>query len=266
MDNKQIIYTIGYSLFQETNKFNIDLMFKTLQKYNVSYIVDVRSVPYSKQYPQCNAESLIFYGKQYNIPYIHIPELGAKANPTQEVFSKASEIFFTDIFPIPKSNRPEKKELFGNEEIVDFQKFRNDEYFIDGLKRIKVAYEKQYTLALMCSEKDPINCHRYFLVSKGIEERFDNRIKIEHIIKDQNENITTIANDELDDKLVKMILNKDEIKKLDIFNSTFFGPAIVDTYFGNTQKERLMDFCNRYWNLLHGWKKYDNTNSTINYD
>lgn len=259
---KRVIYTVGYTLFQTTRGIDVDLMFNTLREFNISYLVDVRSIPYSKQYPLCNANSLKIYGKQYNIPYIHMPELGAKANPTQDVFSKASDIFFDNIFPISKSNRPEKMELNADEEIVDFRKFRNDDYFSAGLKRIENAYDKGFTLALMCSEKYPMDCHRYFIVSKKIEQKFGEWIKVEHIIQNKNKNMT-ISNEDLDKELSEIILNKSEIKKLDIFNSSFFGDAKLDNYFGDTPHDRLNDFCDRYWNLMHGWKKVVNANNNF---
>lgn len=257
----QKIYTIGYTIFQTTNGVNIDLMFDTLKNYHVTHLVDVRSVPFSKQYPQCNADVLKMHGKRYGIPYIHVPELGAKSSPEQDVFSKASDIFFTDIFPISKSNRPEKTELQANDEIVDFRKFRTDEYFSDGLKRIEVAYDKGYTLALMCSEKDPINCHRYFLVSKALEQKYYDWLTVEHIIQNQPNNIITISNKELDKKLVETILSRTEIKKMDIMSPSIFGNAIIDHYFGKTQQDKIIDFCDRYWNLMHGWKRYNVINN-----
>ena len=260
MDNKRIIYTLGYTLFQSYAGIDVDSMFRTLQHFNISYLVDVRSVPYSKQYPQCNAEALRAYGRRYNVPYVHMPELGAKADPSQDVFSKASDIFFDDIFPIAKSNRPEKTELNAWEEIVDFRKFRHAEFFTDGLKRIETAYDKGFTLALMCSEKNPMECHRYFFASKSIEQRFCDWITIEHIIQNEEGQITTIPNSALDKKLEELILNKNEIKKLDIQSPSFFGPSRLDNYFGDTPDERLKDFCDRYWNLMHGWKKMSGTN------
>ena len=166
------LYTLGYTLFQNGNMIDIEKMLNTLKDFKVSHLVDVRSVPYSKQFPQCNADNLKLASKHFSISYGHMPELGAKASPMQDVFSKASDIFFEDIFPISKSNRPEKTELFDYEEIVDFQKFRNDEYFSEGIKRIEKAYENQFTIALMCSEKRPVDCHRFFFVSKKIEEKF----------------------------------------------------------------------------------------------
>lgn len=108
VDDIQNIYTIGYTLFHTTNGVNIDSMFDTLRKYHITHLVDVRSVPYSKQYPQCNADALKMCGKRYNIPYIHIPELGAKSSSEQDVFSKASDIFLLTFFQYQKAIDPRK--------------------------------------------------------------------------------------------------------------------------------------------------------------
>ncbi|MEI6349390.1 MAG: DUF488 domain-containing protein [Bacteroidota bacterium] len=259
--DKQKLYTLGYTLFQNGAVIDIEKMFKTLKEFNVSHLVDVRSMPYSKQYPQCNADNLKVAGKHFSISYIHVPELGAKASPMQDVFSKASDIFFEDIFPITKSNRPENTELYANEEIVDFQKFRKDEFFSEGIKRIETAYDNNYTLALMCSEKRPIDCHRYFFASRKIEEKFGDWLNVEHIIQNQSGKIGTVSNENLNKQLSEIVFNKTEIKKLDVLNSSIFESAKIDNYFGNTQQEKVNDFCDRYWNLMHGWKKVNNTNN-----
>lgn len=260
--NKQILYTIGYTLFQTKEGIDIDKLFNTLQKYNITHLVDVRSIPYSKQYPQCNADNLKLAGKHFDIPYIHMPELGAKADNTLDVFSRASDIFFEDIFPVSKSNRPERTELNSNDEIVDFQKFRNSELFLNGIKRIETAYKKNYTLVLMCSEKKPIECHRFFFASKKIEQKYGEWIEIKHITTNQDEIIDTISNEELTRKMHEIVLSKSEIKKINVLEPTIFGDAIINNYFGETQKEKLNDFCERYWNLMHGWKR----NASINID
>lgn len=260
--NKQILYTLGYTLFQNGTNIDIEKMFKTLKKFNVSHLVDVRTVPYSRQYPQCNANNLKIAGVHFSISYIHIPELGAKASPTQDVFSNASDIFFEDIFPISKSNRPENTEINANDKIVDFMKFRNDENFLNGIKRIETAYNRNYSLAIMCSEKRPIDCHRYFFISKKIEQKFGDWIEIKHLVNSSNDVISTVSNEELNKQLVEIILNKTEIKKLDIFNPSMFEPAKIDKYLGNTEQEQITDFCDRYWNLMHGWKmEYNNYNN-----
>jgi uncharacterized protein (DUF488 family) len=264
--SKLKLYTLGYTLFQNGNMIDIEKMLNTLKDFKVSHLVDVRSVPYSKQFPQCNADNLKLASKHFSISYGHMPELGAKASPMQDVFSKASDIFFEDIFPISKSNRPEKTELFDYEEIVDFQKFRNDEYFSEGIKRIEKAYENEYTVALMCSEKRPVDCHRFFFVSQKIEEKFGDWIEVLHITKNKNGEIETVSNENINTELSEVIFNKTEIKKLNVLNSSFFESAKIENYFGNTLQDKKNDFCDRYWNLLHGWKLNKNNNNFNEYD
>lgn len=264
--DKKIIYTIGYTLFQNGAYFDIDKMFRVLKEHNVTCLVDVRSVPFSKQYPQCNSNNLKIAGKSLGVPYMHMPEVGAKASPMQDVFSKASDIFFDDIFPISKSNRPEKTELNKDEEIVDFRKFRNDDYFVDGIKRIETAYEKDFTLCLMCSEKRPIDCHRYFLISKALENKFGDWLTVEHIVQDENGEITTVTNSELNKQLKELVFNKSEIVKLDVLNASMFEPAKIDNYYGETISEKIEDFVDRYWNLMHGWKKYNTITNNEEYE
>lgn len=257
---KKIIYTIGYTLFQNGLEIEIKRMFQTLKGYDINFLVDVRSVPFSKQYPQCNADNMKIAGNNLGVPYMNMPEIGAKANSGQEVFSKASDIFFEQsVFPIAKSNRPEKTELFDSDEIVDFRKFRHDEYFISGLKRIEDAYDKGFTLCLMCSEKKPMDCHRYFLVSKALEQRFGDWLEVRHIIEKSDGNIGYISNYDLDKQLETFVCEKKHVL------SPMFKDDILDNYFGETEQDKINDFCDRYWNLLHGWKRF-NYNNNENYD
>ena len=259
--NKKYIYTVGYTLFQQGNAIDIVKLFDTLKEYSINFLVDVRSVPFSKQYPQCNADNMKITGKELGIPYMNMPEVGAKADSRQEVFSKASDIFFeNEVFPIAQSNRPEKTELLGSDEIVDFRKFRHDEYFTSGLKRIEDAYDKGFTLCLMCSEKNPMDCHRYFLVSKALEQRFGDWLEVRHIVE-KDGGIVYMSNYELDRKLEEFVC---ETKKV---LNPMFKDEILENYFGETEQEKLNDLCDRYWNLLHGWKRFNYRNdNSENYD
>lgn len=258
--NKKYIYTVGYTLFQKGYTIDVNHLFDTLREHGVNFLIDVRSVPFSKQYPQCNADNMKIAGKELGIPYMNMPEIGAKASSQQEVFSKAADIFFEqEVFPIAKSYRPEKTELLGSDEIVDFRKFRHDEHFESGLKRIEDAYDKDYTLCLMCSEKKPMDCHRYFLVSKALEQRYGDWLEIRHIVEKSDGGIHFISNSDLDKQLEIFVCEKKKVLNM------MFKEEILDNYFGNTEQEKLYDFCDRYWNLLHGWKRF-NYNNTENYD
>lgn len=115
----------------------------------------------------------------------------------------------------------------------------------------------------MCSEKKPIDCHRFFFISKKIEELYGDWIDVIHITKNKSGEIETTSNKNINKEFSDVILNKAEIKKLNILNSSFFEPAIIENYFGNTTQDKVLDFCDRYWNLIHGWKlqtKHQNYN------
>lgn len=257
--NKKYIYTIGYTLFQQGSTIDIKKMFETLKIYDIRFLIDVRSIPFSKQFPQCNADNMKIAGKSLGIPYMNMPEIGAKANSGQDVFSKASDIFFEQgVFPIAKSNRPERTELLGTDEIVDFNKFRHDEYFTSGLKRIEDAYGKGFTLCLMCSEKKPIDCHRYFLISKALEQRFGEWLEVRHIIERSDGSISYISNSDLDKQLETLVCEKKHVQ------NPMFKDDILDNYFGRTEQEKRNDFCDRYWNLMHGWKRFNYNNNKNN--
>ncbi len=182
-------------------------------------------------------------------------ELGAQAKVEQAVFSRASEIFFEqDAFPISKSNRPEHTELQPSEEIVDFNKFRHDDYFVSGLKRIEVAYQKGFTLCLMCSEKQPMNCHRYFLISRALNNKFGEWLEIKHIaIKDGQ--IVLLSQSDLDKQLEDTVCQKRHLTKETLLTPSLLGGSLLDNYHGDSLQAKLDDYCDRYWNLMHGWKK-----------
>ena len=55
------------------------------------------------------------------------------------------------------------------------------DFFKEGIKRLKTAYEKDLSVAIMCSESDPAMCHRYRLITPVL---IGDGIDVTHI--DQN--------------------------------------------------------------------------------
>jgi len=143
------IYTIGSSIH------TIDEFISLLNKHKINAVADVRSVPYSQHTPQYNKEVLIKTLKGKSIYYLDFSkEFGARRN---------EEDAYTN-------NR------------VDFKKVIKLPNFIHGIERISTGISKGYKIALLCTEKNPLDCHRFSLVSKALIEKLD--INVDHILFD----------------------------------------------------------------------------------
>lgn len=142
------VYTIGCS----TN--TLEQFLELLKRHNINCIVDVRSTPFSKYASQFNRETLQRYLNENNILYIWMgKEFGA---------------------------RRDDRSLYSVQRYLDFEKVRKDNNFLSGVQRIKKGISKGYKISLMCTEKEPIDCHRAILVAKGLEE---NDVEVKHILQ-----------------------------------------------------------------------------------
>ena len=75
--------------------------------------------------------------------------------------------------------RPNDPDCYRNG-AIDFARLSQTDYFSEGLARVRKGMS-QFNLALMCSEKDPIQCHRTILVCRYLRTK-DTIIK--HILED----------------------------------------------------------------------------------
>ena len=157
------IYTIGCS-----NRSQDELL-TALKKYSIQVVVDVRSVPYSSFTPQFNQEPLRKLLTDNKIIYISFAnEFGAR--------------------------RIENSVYINN--TVDFNKVSQLDIFKKGVDRVLDGLKKGYVIALMCTEYNPIDCHRFSMVSRAFS-KIPN-ISITHIL---NEN-KCISNEELEEKML----------------------------------------------------------------
>lgn len=129
-----VVYSIGHS------NHTIDHFLSLLRSADISAIADVRSSPYSRHLPQFNQGGLKQSLSSASIAYVFLgKELGG---------------------------RPEERSMY-RDGIADYEKMASLPRFRDGLARV-VEGAKRYRIALMCSEHNPLDCHRCLLVSRWL--------------------------------------------------------------------------------------------------
>lgn len=152
---KKPLYTIGHG-----NRKPEDFL-TLLKDFGIEYLIDVRSQPYSKFNPQFNQNELKFFLENNGIKYV----------------------FMGDSI----GGRPKDTSCYDNEGKVDYDRVKTKDFFISGIDRLKIAYNKDINVILMCSESKPCECHRSKLIGKVLDEE---KIVMKHIdekgkIKDQ---------------------------------------------------------------------------------
>lgn len=71
-DSRQIIYTIGHSTH------SIDEFIAMLQSFEIKNLVDIRSMPGSRKYPQFNKDNLEVVLSENEIKYVYMKDLGGR--------------------------------------------------------------------------------------------------------------------------------------------------------------------------------------------
>lgn len=144
-----VIYTIGHS------KHPISYFLELLSHYGVTCVVDVRSIPASRFNPQYNKKALAESLKSIGLKYVH----------------------FGDAF----GARQTDPALLNEAGFVDFEKVRSTVKFRNALEELRRRSEGGDTLALMCSEAEPLTCHRFVMISVDLKD-----FEVRHILKDMS--------------------------------------------------------------------------------
>jgi uncharacterized protein (DUF488 family) len=141
------IYTVGHSTH------TVEKFFELLERNGVNAIADVRSSPFSRHNPQFNKDLLLAALKKRGIAYVFVgKELGARSDD-------------------PSCYEGGK---------VRYDRLAQTLSFKAGIDRVLGGTQK-YRIALMCAEKEPLDCHRTLLVSRALEQR---GASILHILSD----------------------------------------------------------------------------------
>jgi len=114
-----------------------------LSLHNVEAVADVRSAPFSRFNPQFNRDALEQLLKANGIRYVFLGrELGARSND---------------------------RSCYDNGR-VQYARLAQTTLFQGGLDRVCQGAVR-FRVALMCAEKEPLECHRTLLVAKALAER-----------------------------------------------------------------------------------------------
>jgi len=142
-----MIYTVGHS------NHPIEKFLSLLTGHDITAIADVRSQPFSRRFPQFNKERLAQTLSEHGIAYVFLgKELGA---------------------------RSDDESCYENGQ-VQYPRLGATALFKQGIDRALTGAGK-FRVALMCAEKEPLDCHRTLLVSRALEQR---GAAIAHILAD----------------------------------------------------------------------------------
>lgn len=141
------VLTIGHSTH------SLDVFVALLEKHGVTAVADVRSSPFSRFNPQFNKGNLESPLEQKRIKYVFLGrELGARSDDPS---------------------------CYENGR-VQYARLARTRLFESGLQRVMRGAHR-FRIALLCAEKEPLECHRTLLVSRALYEQ---GVPVQHILAD----------------------------------------------------------------------------------
>jgi uncharacterized protein (DUF488 family) len=146
MPGRNIIFTIGHSTHE------LEAFVSLLRQHGVEVIADVRSQPFSRL-PEYNRDVLDAALRREGFRYVPLNrELGA---------------------------RRDERDCYVDGQAV-YERVARLPLFQDGLERL-VRGAQQHRIAIMCAEKEPLDCHRTILVARHLRSH---GLRIQHILAD----------------------------------------------------------------------------------
>jgi uncharacterized protein (DUF488 family) len=141
-----VIFTIGHSLHP------LDSFIALLRQHSIEHVFDVRSTPFSARVPQFNRPVL-----EKRLPLTGI-----------------AYTFFGDRL----GGRPTDRNLYEDGQ-VSYRKVSQAVFFREAIDRL-CRSDPTERIALMCSEKEPLECPRFLLVGRALKLR---GIEVSHILE-----------------------------------------------------------------------------------
>jgi uncharacterized protein (DUF488 family) len=136
--DSKTIFTIGHS------NHSLEKFLSIVKTNVIQIVVDIRSKPYSRFATQFNKTAIQGSLQSANISYV---PLGDKLG-----------------------GRPDDRRFYDEEGNVVYGRISETPEFLKGIESV-VHLAGEHRIALMCSEEDPLKCHRYHLVSGFLEKK-----------------------------------------------------------------------------------------------
>ena len=131
------VYTVGHS------NQSLDSFLKLLANARIDTLADVRSQPASRFLPQFDADALRDAATNAGIRYI----------------------FFGDTL----GGRPPERAFYDEAGRVRYDLVAASERFAGGVEKLLRGVRRGLRVALLCSEENPLVCHRQLLVGRVLE-------------------------------------------------------------------------------------------------
>lgn len=148
-----MIYTVGHSTR------SLQEMTRLLQNYQITHLIDVRSMPRSRHTPQFNYDKLSDSLKDYGINYTHLSRLGGLRSTSKNSHNLG----------------------WRNLSFRGYADHMQTEEFKSGLDEL-LDIASQHQVAIMCAEVLPWRCHRS-MIGDALLVR---DIEVEHIFDNKN--------------------------------------------------------------------------------
>lgn len=133
---EQSLFSIGYG--HRTPACFLSL----LKSFEIEYLIDVRSRPYSKFNKEFSHQPLSDFLHQNQVKYVFMGNaLGGK---------------------------PRDSSCYTAEGKVDYEILKTRDFYLQGIERLKTAHQSGLKAAIMCSESNPRICHRTRLIGKTL--------------------------------------------------------------------------------------------------
>ena len=161
--NAHDVLTIGHSTLP------LETFLAMLERAGVTAVADVRSSPFSRRVPHFSKNELRATLKAQGIKYVFLgKELGG---------------------------RPRVSNLYC-EGTANYEKMAKEPDFLKGIDRV-MSGAREHTIALMCSEHNPLDCHRCLLVGRALAEH---DLSVGHILN----NGRVAEHHEIEEKLLSL--------------------------------------------------------------